>query len=630
MKGKAWSSIIPQIDKGPLKRVLGVSDLFAVGFGDLGSSIYYALGVTALFSLGATPLSMGLAGLVFICTALSYAELTAAFHESGGSASFARHAFNDLISFVAGWGLLLDYIVTIAISAFTIGPYLANFVPALHGTIPQILFSISIIGILYVINFFGVKQSTRMSFILMVFTVITQLFIIALGFALALRLPQVFQQMKIGVQGVDWSPSWHEFIKGTAMAMVAYTGIESIAQLGAETKRPARTVPRSIFLIMLVLIVMYLGLSIVALGVMTPQQLGNEYMQDPITGIAKNLSMGSEYIVPWIGVLAAIVLFVAANAGLIGASRLSYNMGEYYQLPRFFYAIHKTHRTPYIALAFFAVASAIIVALSQAKLSFLADLYNFGAQIAFFSTHLSLIVLRIKKPNLSRPFRVPLNIRIRGHEIPIPALFGCLATASVWLLVVITKPEGRYLGFSWIGLGLLMYFLYRRRERIPAMGQVTLEKIKVPEFVPITAKHILVPVRSSTQMETVQVACELAKFHGAKLTAIHVIEVPFTLPLDTLLPQRMHSAAVLLKTVEAIARDFGLNVDIQVVRARSVSDAILDFCRSGSYDLLILGSMKSHEHKGLGPTVEAILQKSTCRVWVCGSDHNSKNILQST
>ena len=124
-------SNIPQIDKGTLKRVLGVFDLFAIGYGDLGSSIYYALGVTALFALGATPIAMILAGIVFICTALSYAEMSAAFHESGGSASYARHAFNDLVSFIAGWGLLLDYIVTIAISAFTVGPYLMTFFPAL-------------------------------------------------------------------------------------------------------------------------------------------------------------------------------------------------------------------------------------------------------------------------------------------------------------------------------------------------------------------------------------------------------------------------------------------------------------------------------------------------------------------
>src|ERR1700733_7745997 len=161
-----------------MKRVLKVSDLFAIGYGDLGSSIYYALGVTALFALGATPIALALAGEVFICTALTYAEMTSIVHESGGSASFARHAFNDLISFIAGWGLLLDYIVTIAISAFAIAPYLSYFFPDLKHIPIQITFTIALIGILFVINVLGIKRSTRFSLVLMVLTVITQIIII--------------------------------------------------------------------------------------------------------------------------------------------------------------------------------------------------------------------------------------------------------------------------------------------------------------------------------------------------------------------------------------------------------------------------------------------------------------------
>src|SRR3569832_837544 len=171
-------SSISQLDKGSLKRVLGVFDLFAIGYGDLGSSIYYALGIATMFALGATPLAFLLAGFVFICTALSYAEMSAAFHESGGSASYARHAFNDLVSFIAGWGLLLDYIVTIAISAFTVGPYLMTFFPVLKQTDVQILFTIGLIALILILNIIGVKQSTTTSLILMLFSIVTQTLII--------------------------------------------------------------------------------------------------------------------------------------------------------------------------------------------------------------------------------------------------------------------------------------------------------------------------------------------------------------------------------------------------------------------------------------------------------------------
>jgi APA family basic amino acid/polyamine antiporter len=108
---------IAQVDRGTMRRSLGVLDLFAVGYGDLGSSIYYALGITTLFALGATPIALMIAGFVFMCTALTYAEMSSILPEAGGSASFSRKNFNDLISFIAGWGLMLDYIVTISISA---------------------------------------------------------------------------------------------------------------------------------------------------------------------------------------------------------------------------------------------------------------------------------------------------------------------------------------------------------------------------------------------------------------------------------------------------------------------------------------------------------------------------------
>ncbi len=614
-------SNIPQLDRGALKRVLGVFDLFAIGYGDLGSSIYYALGVTAFFALGATPIAMILAGIVFVCTALSYAEMSAAFHESGGSASYARHAFNDLISFIAGWGLLLDYIVTIAISAFTVGPYLMNFFPALKEADVQVLFTIGLIALLVVLNVIGVKQSTRTSFLLMLFTVLTQFGIILIGLFTAENISKVISQITIGGTGPD-SPSWGEFIKGTAMAMVAYTGIESIAQLSSETKRPVRTVPRAIMITMAVVLFMYLSLSLIGFSVLTPYQLSHTYEEQPIIGIVANFPWGAKFLLPWVGVLAAVTLFVSANAGLIGASRLSFNMGEYYQLPRFFHKIHPRFRTPYVALIFFALLACVIVALSRARLSFLADLYNFGAQIAFFFTQVSLILLRIKKPHMIRPFKVPLNIKIKGKEIPVTAVLGAFASFAVWTLVVITKPEGRYMGIGWIILGLIMFWAYRRTKKLSPMSQVVIQKIKIPEFQPLEIKHILLPLRSTTQTETVQIACEIAKLHKGKITALHVIDVPFSMPLDSAVPHRLDLASLVLKTAEAIALDTGVEMNLEIVRARGISDAIIDVLDRDGFDLLLLESSKAPEKGGreaMGSLLNDIVQKAKCRTWICNS-----------
>jgi APA family basic amino acid/polyamine antiporter len=366
-----------------------------------------------------------------------------------------------------------------------------------------------------------------------------------------------------------------------------------------------------------VLLFMYIGLSVVGFSVLTPYQLGHVYEEQPVAGIVSHLPWGSSVLLPFVGVLAALTLFVAANAGLIGASRLSFNMGEYYQLPQFFHQIHAKFKTPYMALVFFAVAASIIVALSRARISFLADLYNFGAQIAFFATQVSLIVLRIKKPEMVRPFKVPLNLTIRGKKIPIPAVVGALASFAVWVLVVITKPEGRYLGFGWLLFGVGMYWLYRRKKRISLTGQIVLHKIKIPRLQALKINQILLPLRDLSQTETMQVACEVAKLHGAKITAFHVIEVPFSLPLDSHLPHRLAGAGLILKTIEALALDQGIEIELEIVRARSVTEAILELAGKGRYDLLLLEGNGRNGKVPLSAHLTEIMQKAPCRTWVC-------------
>ncbi|MCB1072696.1 MAG: universal stress protein [Chlamydiia bacterium] len=619
MKEKAQKqSTITQIDKGSMRRILGVGDLFAVGYGDLGSSIYYALGITTLYALGAAPISLAIAGLVFACTALSYAELSAMLRDGGGSATFARHAFNDLISFIAGWGLLLDFIVTIAISSYSISPYLAFFFGALKVPSFKIGFTICVIAILFVINFFGTKNSARMSWFLTTLTLSTQVLIIIVGALWFIHFPDLWEHLKVGIKGSSWSPSWPDFWKGTAMAMVAYTGIESMAQLGGEAKHPAKTVPKAMMLAMGMLLFVYIGIAIVALSAVTPQALSTQFLEDPIAGIVSKLPYGSRVLGGWVGLLAAIILFVAANAGLMGASRLSFNMGENYQLPRTVYRLHKKHKTPFVSLGIFAVLAMIIVIASRGKLAFLADLYNFGAMLAFFMTHLSLIFLRIRRPDMKRPFRVPFNIKIGKYFIPITGIIGGLATAATWCLVVWTKPDGRYLGFTWLILGLGMYFYYRRRESIAPAGKVEIHKIKVPEFEAKKYKHILVPTRGGKETQTVQMACEIAKLHGADVTAVHVVEVPFSLPLETPLQHRTIVAESILKRAEAIGREFNVRINLKIVQARTVDAAIHELIEKDNYDLLVMGALipSSGTSKGYGPVVERVIKNSKCPIWI--------------
>ncbi len=613
IRGKP-STQVARMHKRGIKRVLGLGDLFAIGYGDLGSSIYYALGITALYALGATPIALGLAGVVFICNALSYAELTAMYPDSGGSATFARHAFNDTASFVAGWGLLLDYIVTIAISAFAIGPYLANIYHPLSNTQTQIIFTVCVIALLFIINFIGVKRSTRMSLVLTSLALLTQIAIIVVGVVLVLNLPRVFSQLKIAVPGMDWSPDWPNFMHGVAMAMVAYTGIESIAQLGSESRKPTRDLPRAIFLNMAALILIYMGLVVVGLSAMTPMELGANYASDPLTGIVQKFHLQGGFFGPWVGWIAAILLFAAANTGLIGSSRLAFNLGEHYQLPQFFSKLHSRFHTPALSLIFFALLAASVVILSRGQLTFLADLYNFGAMIAFFSVNMSLLMLRIKKPQEVRPFKVPFSIPFRGAQLPISAIVGALASLSVWVLIVIAKPHGRYLGLAWMTFGLFLYLLYRRKKNIAIGGTIALHKVKVEQSVQHPVQNILVPFQSLKDAEIIIAAADLARSYKASITVLHIIEIPSALPLDTEVPDSTKEATEILRYAEAIIREKDLSVNHAILHGRTFSEVLYATLQEKKWQILVLPS--HYWDRKTSQTLSSLLHKKKFRIWI--------------
>lgn len=614
------SARVPVLDRGKLHRVLNIPQLFAIGYSDVGSSIYYALGVTAMYALGATPLALALAGIVFICTVLTYAEMASAFPESGGSASFARHAFNDLMSFIAGWALLLDYIVTIAISAYTVGPYLSYFFPILKTSVGNIPFSMVVIGILLAINVLGVKESTRVSLTLCAFDILTQAAIIVIGALTLFNLPHLLDYVRIGVPNVEWSPTWPQFWKGVGMAMVAYIGIESISQLGGEARHADRKVPRAHILTMVTLLVMYLGVSTIALSAIHPRELGTTYLEDPLAGIVAALPAGQEFFRPWIGILGATILFVAANAGLIGASRLTFTMSEHFQLPRLFYRLHPRFKTPHVSLLFFSVLACAIIVVAK-QLVFIADLYNFGAMLAFFLAHLSLIGLRVRQPELARPFKIKGNVRISKAEIPVTALIGLLGTLAVWVDVVLTKPAGRNLGFLWMGLGVAAYLRYRFTQKLPPARRLEIEKLQLPGYKDVVAKKILVPIRSAAETEAVQFAAKLAKLHGAQMTALHIIEIPPALPLDTFFPEKLALGDSIVEQAQAIGREYEVPIDAQIKQARAAGETIVELAKEGGYDLIIVSDKPrmlaaAPGRTTFGTTVEHVMKYAPCRVWL--------------
>lgn len=485
-----------RIKRFRLKRVLGVAALFSAGYGDVGSSIYYALGIVALVALGATPIALAVAGLIYICNALTYAEGGAMIPEGGGSATYARHGFNNLIGFTAGWALMLSYIVTMSISAYTIPPYLAYFWPVLKEPAAGTLASIGIIVFLMLVNILGIKESARLNILFIGVDIATQIGLVVLGiFLILIPNPSILSQHMFGPG--NW-PSIEQLIFGIALAALCFTGVETVSQLADETRQPQKRIPQAYILMVFVVLLLFAGISIVALSAMTPQMLGdpvNGWARDPVAGIANSISNvlspaetaarittepALAIVITWIlggirnflpilvAILAASILLTATNAGLLGISRLTYNLSAHQQLPATLSRIHSRFRTPYVAITIFCLIAIALLLPGFISDSFFTDLgalYVFGSLLTFALAHAAILALRIRQPDLPRPFKLSLNIKVKNRELPLTAILGLLSTAAIWLVIIIIQPASRWAGFGWVGIGLLVYYFYRRGQR---------------------------------------------------------------------------------------------------------------------------------------------------------------------
>jgi APA family basic amino acid/polyamine antiporter len=188
------------------------------------------------------------------------------------------------------------------------------------------------------------------------------------------------------------------------------------------------------------------------------------FKNDPVLGLVQHLGLHGQVLQAskiYVGILAATILLIATNAGVIGASRITYAMATHRQLPEVFRRLHPKFKTPWLSLVFFAGLLSIIVLL-PGKTDFLGNMYAFGAMLSFTIAHLSVIALRLRTRDDPEAFKVRPNLRFRGVDWPLFAIFGALGTGAAWLVVVVQKPGARWAGLSWLVVGLIGYVLYRR------------------------------------------------------------------------------------------------------------------------------------------------------------------------
>ncbi|MEP7105669.1 MAG: APC family permease, partial [Chloroflexota bacterium] len=461
--------------RAKLPRTLGVGALFAACYGNVGSSIYYALGVTAAFALGLTPLALILAGAIFVTTALNYAEGTAAMPHAGGSSSFARRAFNEPLGFIVGWIQLLNYTATVSISAYTaisylgdLGRYVAVFGNFKHVFAWHIGAAVVLVGLLIVINIVGIQESSIINLTLALLDLGTQLILVLLGIFLLLNFRTVIGNIHWGV-----APTWGNFLASISIAMVTYTGIETISNMSEEAKNPGRTVPKATFYVIGAVLFVSAFLPTIGMSVfpvhydsvhgMYFTELGKTWAQDPVAGIvtAFHPRLLAFWAGVWVAILAFTILVIATNAGLIGISRLSYSLGTNKLIPKQFASLHPKFKTPYISILVFGVAAAVLVL--PGKLELLAATYSLAATFAFATAHLAVMRLRYVSPDLYRPYQMPINIPFGRASIPVLSIVGALAIGAVFTqLAAQNIAYSTYIFSGWVALGVVAFVAYRK------------------------------------------------------------------------------------------------------------------------------------------------------------------------
>jgi APA family basic amino acid/polyamine antiporter len=609
-----------------LQRVLGVNALFSTAYGNVGSSIYYALGLVASFALGLTPVVFVITGFIFYLTAATYAEATAMYPEAGGSSSFARHAFNEFWSFFAAWAQMLNYTITIAISAFFVPHYLGGlFWEQLRHGPGDIVFAIALIGLLSAVNVRGVKESAGVNVGLAIVDFLTQLLLVAVGFVLVFSPSVLIDNVHLGL-----APTWKDFFIAIPVGMIAYTGIETISNMAEEAKDEEKTIPAAINRVVIAVFAIYSLLPMVALSALPvtrnaegeyttqlglPEDQGG-FAGDPVLGVVKHFDLGFLQAPAelYVGVLAATILIIASNAGIIGVSRLVYSMGIHRQVPDKLRQLHPRYGTPYIGIMIFGVVAC--VAVIPGKADFLGNMYAFGAMLSFTIAHLAVIRLRLAQPNQRRPWRGPGNIELSGgRSIPLFAVFGGIGTLLAFLVVTALHLDVAVAGVGWLALGMAIYPIYRRRQ---GLDLTTTHKVAVQRPVlehEAEYDSVLVALDASQPYPKGAIAAA-AKVAARRRRGIHVlvyIAVPQSAPIDAALPEAEQAANSIIEQAR-IQGGRRVTGHVEKVRPGQAGRMIVQEARELRAQAIVATLPPRTGATLFGKTLETVLAERPCRV----------------
>ena len=489
--------------KPELRRSVTTWGSFSWGYSDVGADIFVGLGLVLGAAMGASNVAFLFAGIVYVCIGLAYTELAATYPVAGGGQYFVSRGLGDFFGFIAGWAVLLDFTIDVTLFAWTCVDYIATLVPTFDASIhpwTHFLITFGLIAGLAILNIIGVRESTTFQGVVSALDVVSETLILGFGFLFAFRPELLLHQMQI-----SW-PSNYGLMDGISLAIVSFVGLESISQAAQETQRPASVIPRTSIALILTILIFALSYSNLALG-MQPwhaipldahghhqalwQWLGNNQNNGrAVALLAQQVPYFGALAALYVPILGAILLLISSNSGVFGSSRIAYAMSNEKLLPSIFQRVSVKFRTPMISiLAFcgFAIIELIFAALpgldphakvvydhlfrGEDGVTFLGDLYAFGAATSYSFVFIALIALRLYDPLSPRKFKIPFNIpmKIRGEraEFPLIAVLGFAGIVSILVFTMITHIIGRIAGPSWLIIGVILYLVYRRQKGLP-------------------------------------------------------------------------------------------------------------------------------------------------------------------
>jgi APA family basic amino acid/polyamine antiporter len=613
--------------------------VFAIVYTTSVSSVYFALGVVAHRANGLTPAVFLAAGIFFQLTAMTFTEGASLHRERGGSAVFARYAFNELVSFVAGWAIVLDYTILIAVTAVTVPAYLAAFWGPLGHGAPEIAVALGVIAFVLLDNITGVNARRLRSRVLITGAdLVLQALVIVLGLALVFHPHRLVDSIHLGT-----SPTASNLAFALPIAVIAFTGLEAAASLAGEVVASTRGLKRLVLPGSSVIVLIYVGIALVGVAALPVHHgltaLGQQHIKAPVLGVVEAFRPKwiADVLKYAVAIGGALGLAAAAGSAMLGVSRVGYSLATNRQIPSAVGRLHPKWGTPWLIMAIAAAAAAALAIPTDLEL--LVGIYAFGALLSFTIAHLSVIVLRFREPARERGFTIPLSIRIRGASVPLPAVLGAILSLAGWIAVLIYHSGARYVGAGWLLGGLTLYVTYRKTEGKPLLRRVTIPERALrhetlePEF-----GSILVPVFGNRlDDDIIQTAGRLAgetrdgvKDSGSLIEAIWVFEVPLSLPLDARLPDaQVARASEALARAKAVGEEYGgVTVATTTVRARRVGPAIVNEARERGVEAIVLAAEEPSRIRGgglfggsggpldnyVGEITKYVIRKSPCRV----------------